>query len=145
MEWKPAGVVPVVRASGSDVTRSAAGRAGGEAIWLPTALLPRFGVTWTAVCDETVESRFELDDVPIQVRYQLARSGGIRSFSFDRWGDPDNTCTWAWHRCGGEVTSEATFAGLTIPASGSFGWHYGTDRWPDGEFFRYRIVAIHDD
>lgn len=144
MEWRLAGVVPVVRASGADVSRSAAGRAGGEAIWLPTALLPRFGVHWTAVSDEVIESGFELDDVPIHVRYQLSGSGGIRSFTFDRWGDPDNTGTWAWHRCGGEVTGEATFAGLTIPTSGSFGWQYGTDRWPDGEFFRYRIVAVHD-
>ena len=144
MEWRLAGVLPVVRASGSDVSRSAAGRAGVEAIWLPTALLPRFGVHWTAVSDEVIESRFELDDVPIKVRYQLRGSGGIRSFTFDRWGDPDNTGTWAWHPCGGEVTDEATFAGLTIPTGGSFGWHHGTDRWPDGEFFRYRIVAIHD-
>ena len=43
----------------------------------------------------------------------------------------------------GTLTSEGTFAGLTIPTSGSLGWHYGTDRWPEGEFLRYRIVAIH--
>lgn len=35
-----------------DGSQSAAGRAGGEGIWVPTALLPRFGVTWSAD-DET--------------------------------------------------------------------------------------------
>jgi hypothetical protein len=23
-----------------------------------------------------------------------------------------------------------------------FGWFYGTDRWPDGEFFRYQITDL---
>lgn len=35
-----------------DGSQSAAGRAGGEGIWVPTSLLPRFGVTWSAD-DET--------------------------------------------------------------------------------------------
>ena len=69
-------------------------------------------------------------------------TGAIRSLAFDRWGDPDNTGTWGWHPCGGEVTCETRFDGLAIPSAGSFGWHYGTNRWPDGEFFRYRITAM---
>ncbi|MDN5761336.1 MAG: hypothetical protein L0H41_03315 [Microlunatus sp.] len=145
MEWKLASLLPILRACGSDLSRSAAGRAGGEAIWLPTALLPRFGVTWTAAAEEFIEASFDLDHLPISVRYQLHSNGGIRSVSFDRWGDPDHSGTWAWLPCGGEVTSEASFAGLIIPSSGSFGWHYGTDRWPGGEFFRYRIVGLHGD
>jgi hypothetical protein len=48
LEWKLAGLVTVARAEGADVARSAAGRAGAEGIWLPTALLPRFGVRWAA-------------------------------------------------------------------------------------------------
>jgi hypothetical protein len=44
MDWKLAGLVTVAHAHGADVSRSAAGRAAAEAIWLPTALLPRFGV-----------------------------------------------------------------------------------------------------
>jgi len=51
MSWKLLGLIPVVRAAGGDVLRSAAGRASGEAVWVPTALLPRFGVTWTATDD----------------------------------------------------------------------------------------------
>jgi hypothetical protein len=37
----------LVRADGPNITRSAAGRAGAEAMWLPTALLPRYGVRWS--------------------------------------------------------------------------------------------------
>lgn len=43
MQWKVLGVVPVVNAYGPGVSRSTAGRVGAEAVWVPTALLPRFG------------------------------------------------------------------------------------------------------
>jgi hypothetical protein len=43
MRWRLAGLVTVARAEGPDVSRSAAGRAGAEAVWVPTALLPASG------------------------------------------------------------------------------------------------------
>jgi len=64
------------------------------------------------------------------------------SAHFDRWGDPDHTGTWAWRPAGGEFSAYATFGGLTIPSEGRFGWFCGTDRWADGEFFRYRITQL---
>ncbi len=48
MDWKLAGLVTVVHTEGPDVSRSVAGRGGAEAVWVPTALLPRFGVSWSA-------------------------------------------------------------------------------------------------
>lgn len=48
MHWKAAGLITVAHGEGPDVSRSAAGRGGVEAVWVPTALLPRFGVTWSA-------------------------------------------------------------------------------------------------
>lgn len=41
MRWRLLGLVPVMRADGPDLSRSAAGRVAGEAMWVPTALLPR--------------------------------------------------------------------------------------------------------
>jgi len=62
---------------------------------------------------------------------------------FDRWGDPDETGSWAWHPFGGEITGYRSFAGgLTIPSAGRFGWRFGTDRWAEGEFFRYEITKL---
>ncbi|MDQ4145336.1 MAG: hypothetical protein M3198_16665 [Actinomycetota bacterium] len=60
----------------------------------------------------------------------------------ERWEDPDNADTFGWHPFGGEITRQATFDGLTIPAVGRLGWFYGTDRWPDGEFFRYELMDL---
>ena len=62
--------------------------------------------------------------------------------NFPRWGDPDHTGTWGQHPFGGEVTAYRTFDGLTIPSAGRFGWFFGTDRWSDGEFFRYQITTL---
>lgn len=53
LRWKLLGLVPVMRADGPDVARSAVGRAAGEAMWLPTTLLPRFGVEWEALMTTT--------------------------------------------------------------------------------------------
>ena len=40
----------------------------------------------------------------------------------------------------GEVTGYGSFEGITIPTAGCLGWHYGTDRWPDGEFVGERYL-----
>jgi hypothetical protein len=60
---------------------------------------------------------------------------------FDRWGDPDSSGSFAWYPFGGEITGYRTFEGVTIPSGGRLGWFFGTDRWPAGEFFRYRSSA----
>jgi TusA-related sulfurtransferase len=142
MRWKLLGVLPLMRADGPDVSRSAAGRAAAEAIWVPTALLPRFGVDWAAADERHVSARYRIDAVEVEVRYQLDAAGHVRSVVFDRWGDPDGTGVWGLHPFRGEITAYATFDGLSIPSAGNFGWFFGTDRWSQGEFFRYRITEL---
>jgi len=110
---------------------------------VPTALLPRFGVSWSADDDTHLTARFSVDQIAIEVHYTLDSGGHVRSVVFDRWGDPDNTGTWAMHPFGVEVGAYATFGGVTIPSAGSAGWFYGTDRWLDGTFFRYEITSLH--
>jgi hypothetical protein len=142
MEWKLAGLVTVARAQGPDVARSAAGRAGAEAIWLPTALLPRFAVRWSAGSADQVTAGFRVGDTPVELRLRLDAAGRITSLAFARWGDPDNRGAFAWHRFGGELTGYRSFQGLTIPSEGRLGWFHGEDRWAAGEFFRYRITDL---
>ena len=142
MDWKLGGVVTVMHAEGPDVSRSSAERAAGEAFWVPTSLLPRFGVHWTPTDDEHINARFDVDGHPVQVNYHIAGDGRVRSAVFERWGDPDNTGTWELHPFGCEVTDCKTFDGVTIPSAGRVGWFFATDRWEQGEFFRYRITDL---
>ena len=64
MDWKLAGLLPVMRSSGPDVSRSAAERAAAEGVWMPTALLPRFGVAWSTTGDQ-VRARYQIADHPV--------------------------------------------------------------------------------
>ncbi len=96
----------------------------------------------TAQDDAHITAHHQVDDTTLNVRLTLDQHGSIRSLVFDRWRDPDKTGQWAWHTFGGEITGQRTFGGLTIPSSRRLGWHFGTDRWPDGEFFRYRITGL---
>jgi hypothetical protein len=111
-------------------------------MWVPTALLPRFGVRWSSHDDHHVTARFKLGGTPVDVRYELDGEYRIRSLVFDRWGDPDHTGAWAWHSFGGEVTRHRTFGGVTVPSAGRVGWFFSTDRWPAGAFLRYQITDL---
>jgi hypothetical protein len=142
MRWKLGGLITVAHGAGPDVSHSAAGRVAAEAIWLPTSLLPRMGVRWTDDGSDRVSLHYRLGPYPLTVTYQLDQTGRITSLVFDRWGDPDNAGRWGWHPFGGEVTDYTRFGGLTVPSQGRMGWHFGTDRWPDGAFFRFRISHL---
>lgn len=142
LRWKLFGMIPIVRAEGPDVSRSAAGRFGAEAMWVPTSLLPRFGVTWTADDETSITASFRKDDVDIALHIALEPNGQVRSMHLDRWGDANNSGTFGLAPFGVDVTGYGTFDGLTIPRAGRGGWFHGTDRWADGEFFRYEITAL---
>ena len=77
------------------------------------------------------------------MHYTLDDDARVRSVALDRWGDPDSTGTFGVHRFGHELTRYSTFDGVTIPSAGRGGWFYGTDRWSEGEFFRYQFTDFH--
>jgi len=78
-----------------------------------------------------------------QLDSAVARPAVPASFSdAELTGDPDDTGEWGVHPFGGEITGSRTFDGVTIPGAGRVGWLFGTDRWRDGEFFRYEITAL---
>lgn len=143
MTWKLLGLVPVIRAGGPDVARSATGRAAVEGIWVPTALLPRYGVRWRAVDDHRLvaDIPFGHDCVPLHLT--IDGEGRVCSAHLDRWNDTDGMGRFDWCPFGIEVVASRTFRnGITMPAEGTGGWFQGTDRWSDGQFFRYRIFDL---
>jgi hypothetical protein len=142
LDWKLLGVKRVAHADGPDITRSDRGRVAGEAIWVPTALLPRFGVDWVAVDDVHTTARFSVGDLDVELHLTLDEEARVVSVVFDRWGDPRQDGRFANHAFGMRVTAYSTFGGITIPSAGRAGWFYGTDRWSSGEFFRYRITEL---
>lgn len=143
LDWRLFGLIPVMRASGPHIARSAAGRAAGEAAWIPTTLVPQPGTTWEERDgDDHVAVRIDTDGHQTTIELIIDELGRLTQASYDRWGDPDGSGTFASHRFVMEATDHATFGSLTVPAAGVVGWQHGTEWSPEDAFFRYRLTGI---
>jgi hypothetical protein len=125
------GLIPIVRAGGPDVSRSARGRFAGEAIWNPAALLPQRGVSWEHVDQQTARATLVVDDEPISLSLTVEPNGRLRSVQLERWGDRNEAGHYAPIPFGMDVLEERDFGGYTIPSRIAGGWWYGTDRYLD--------------
>jgi uncharacterized protein DUF6920 len=138
MRWRLFGIIPVVNASGPDITKSAAGRVNIESIWIPSVLCD-VETSWTALENSHFQARFTAHHETAEIDYATDENGRLQSVSMPRWGNPEGA---KFHlvSCGGFVEQEATFDGYTIPTRMRVGWYFGTDRFePEGEFFRVTI------
>lgn len=138
MRWKLLGMIPVMKAFGPDIARSAAGRVGGESIWLPSVLCGH-DVSWTAPGSSHLHASFKVHDEPIELDLSIEESGMLKTVKLPRWGNPEGT---GFHLADFGVILEAedTFDGYTIPTRLRAGWHFEGDRFAaDGEFFRATI------
>lgn len=153
------GTVPVSRASGPDTDRSAAGRLAAETVvWLPQALVPGMGATWTGIDDARATVAVPVGGRSIDVTVTVDDDGRLQEVSLQRWGDPDGH-GHGLRPFGGGVHDEITVGGVTIAGAGEVGWWWGTDRPDDHSsrspvprqalrtgagraepFFRYRIT-----
>ena len=138
MRWKLFGIVPLVNASGTDITRSAAGRINIESIWLPS-VLSRDNVSWTESDRRHLRARFTAHQETAELDLTVDQIGRLKSVDMPRWGNPDGS-QFSYYHCGGFVEKEGTFGGYTIPTHMQVGWHFGSERFePGGEFFRVTI------
>lgn len=137
MRWKLCGQLPIVRASGPDVTRSAAGRFAAETVWLPSLLCGN-PVEWTAPDEDVAHAHFAVDGLDADLALTVTR-GSLQSVALPRWGNPGGG-RFREVEFGAVVEQEATFAGYTIPARLRVGWYFGTDRFDtEGKFFHATI------
>jgi hypothetical protein len=139
--WKLLGLIPVMTASGPDITRSNAGRLAAETVWLPS-MLAREEVAWTAVDDQRVQARFDVHGHPVAVTLTIDAHGRLESVQLPRWGDPGGGA-FREARFGGFAEEERTVKGYTIPSRLRIGWYPGTEQFKtDGEFFRATVDTV---
>jgi len=137
MQWRIFGRIPIIRAAGPDITRSAAGRVAAESIWLPSILCGA-GVSWQVGAASTVHARFAVEGHPADLSLAFEQ-GGLRSVALRRWGNPGGG-RFREVDFGAIVEQEATFGGYTIPARLRAGWYFGSERFDsEGEFLRVTI------
>lgn len=138
MRWKLMGLLPVMSATGPDISRSAAGRVIGESMWLPSMLCAK-EVAWHATDATNVSARVSVAPEIADLHLRVETSGALRSIGLSRWGNPGKT-PFHYDDFGGIVEEEGIFEGFTIPVRLRAGWHFGSDRFVDeGEFFRVTV------
>jgi len=138
MRWKLFGILPVVTASGPDVTRSGAGRINVESIWLPSVLCGD-DVSWTTPDSSHLHARFIAHADTADLEFAVNENGQLETVKLARWGNPEGD-EFHYVDFGAIVEEEKTFGGYTIPARLRIGWYFGTDRFEsEGEFFRATI------
>jgi len=137
MRAAAAGVIPVVDQHGTpEMAAASLQRFLAEAVWLPTALLPREGLSWSAIDDTS--ARVTLKDGPTTVSLDVTFGprGEVESTSTMRYRDVKGTpvlTPWVGHHRDYERIAE-----MMIPTSGDVAWIL-----PDGPqpYWRGRLVS----
>jgi hypothetical protein len=138
MSWKVLGIIPVMKASGSDVTRSAAGRMKAEMLWVPSAfLLNRALISMDDGGGITFSFSLNGDDSGVTMG--IDGEGRPTWLRMKRWGDPEGG-GHGLYDFGAVIEEERTFGGYTIPSKLRAGWFFGSERFErEGVFFRATI------
>ncbi|MFN8632657.1 MAG: DUF6544 family protein [Chloroflexota bacterium] len=121
-------LLPLVDASGPDVSRSARGRLAGEMIWNPASLLPQWGVTWSTIDASTVCATIVVDGEAIPLGLRVREDGRLLSVRLARWGNLTADGRYRPIPFGADVLDEQTFGGYTVPSRLAVRWWCGTDR-----------------
>ncbi len=138
MQWRLLGLIPILRASGDDITRSALGRVAAESVWLPSVLCSDT-VFWTTPGPALLRAILPVQGHSVTLEFRVDDAGGLSTVRLQRWGNPLGA---PFHLAvfGAAVEEEQTFAGYTIPTRLRVGWHFKDGVFANkGEFFRVRI------
>jgi hypothetical protein len=141
MRWRLLGLLPVASAKGEDVTRSAAGRHAGELlVALPTAALSS-EVRWRSLdADHAVASVAGAGGTH-EVTVTVADDGTLTELVMRRWG-PLGRGSYGELPFGATLHGEIDAGGMRVPRRITAGYHYGSDRWPEGQFIRWTVDGV---
>ena len=142
MEWRLFDLIPVMKASGPDITRSGIGRLLIElTVWNPSMLLGD-GVSWGGSESSRPRVRVETLGESAEIELEIADEGRLKTAKMLRWGNPDGG-EFAYETFSAIVDDERSFSGITIPSRIRVGWYFGTERFDSsGEFFRATIDKV---
>lgn len=133
------GVVPLVAVAGTaEIAQGALLRYLAEATWVPTALLPSAGVTWTAIDDSSAQATLKVGSTTASLTFYFdAQRLVSRIYAADRMRDVRGTgVPTPWE---GHFSEYAERGGMRIPLSGDVGWVL-----PEGRqsYWRGRLLSV---
>ena len=134
------GLIPFLKSSGDDITRSAAGRVGGEAFLMPSSLLPSGTVTWESIERNSAKAIIAVGNERVEVTMTFDENGALRKVALPRWSNVNPEKEFRYMPFEGTgFSDEKNFGGITIPTRFQAGWHP-----EDGDFapFFFAVIEI---
>jgi hypothetical protein len=121
------GLIPIVRASGSDHQRSAFGRVVAEAaIWVPASLLPSKFVHWENPDNHTARATVRHGNFTQSVDITLDEFGVPRKVSMLRWSNENKDKIFREQPFGGMLSDFKDYDGYRLPSHVEGGNHFDT-------------------
>ncbi len=124
------GLIPVVSAEGTPMLASAAlQRYLGEAAWLPTALLPRQGVTWTPIDDARALATISASGTTVLLEFRFDAEGrNVSVYAPDRFYDDGSGARVArpWEARNSQFGERS---GVTVATESLVEWHLPSGRF----------------
>jgi hypothetical protein len=138
MLGKVEALVPVVNQHGThEMAEASLQRWLAEAVWLPTALLPRDGLTWSTIDEHTARATVQDGEVRVSVDFEFGDSGELIGASTLRYRDVNGTPVLTpWK---GRFWRYEQVNGMQVPREGEVGWVL-----PEGLqlYWRGRMVEV---
>ena len=136
-----AAFVPIVDQHGTpEMAAASLQRFLAEAVWYPTALLPRKGLSWSAINDTSARVTLTDGSVTVSLDVSFGPHGEIETISAMRYRDVNGTpvlTRWVGHHADYTRIDE-----MMIPTSGEVAWVLPEGRTP---YWRGRLVAARFD
>lgn len=139
MQASVAGVIPVVNAWGrTDLASGALHRYLAEAVWFPTALLPRPGLAWEPIDDNNARATLADSGVSVSLDFRFDAKGEIVSvYTPARYRDVNGEgVPTPWE---GRHRGYVRINGMMVPREGEVSWIL-----PEGRltYWRGRVVGV---
>ena len=138
MHGRFAGLIPVVDQSGTaEMASGSLHRYLAEAPWIPTALLPATGVTWTPINDSRSRATISDFGTTVSVDFEFNDRGEITGMSAERFRDVGGSpvlTPWV-----GQFHSYRDVGGMMVPEEGEVAWVPSTGAEP---YWRGRVTEV---
>jgi hypothetical protein len=131
-------LMPVVDQSATpEMALGALHRYLAEAVWLPTALLPGDGMSWSSIDDQTARATLTDGDNTVSADFHFGSSGEVLAISAERYRDVNGThvlTPWVVR-----LRDYQRVRGVMVPLSGEVAWQLADVRLP---YWRGRITSL---
>jgi hypothetical protein len=138
MRGAVAALIPVVGEGGTpEMAAASLQRYLAESAWMPSALLPGAGVTWTPIDNSSARATLEDRGIVVWVAFRFGPTGEIVGTSTERYRSLDGAqvlTPWV-----GQFGDYARLEGVMVPRTGEVGWAPGGKTIP---YWRGRVRAI---